>query len=271
MATDAQKRPFTPPDRGTISAREFVTAQKADIKLLAFVTSTVLSHDYAQHVARRALEGAELDKDATPQSLARVTPGPNTLALREKRQALLEMLLARAIDNYLRYVVDIIREVLVKQPNLLRSKEQTVPIGEILDHSTKDELIHFLIESKVNSLSYDGFDRIHDWCEARGIPLTTSTETDYRKIVEFISTRNLIAHSRCRVDEKYLRTVASSRRAIGDLRDISVDDYFDCMGALSESVSLTDAASTAKFGLDVVQIQPSDDRNESPGSPQPNY
>jgi hypothetical protein len=258
-------RPFTPPQQGTKSAREYVTAQRADLHLLAFVTSIAMSQDYVQHVARRALEGAELDRASTPESLARSAPGRHTQALRDKRQALLEMLLARTVDNYLRYVVDIIREVLAKHPNLLRSREQAVSVEEILDHSRREDLIHFLIESKVNSLSYSGFERIRDWCEARGIPLITASEADYRKMVEFISTRNLIAHSRCRVDEKYLRTVGSSSRAIGDIRDISVDDYFDCVGALAECVSLTDVAAAAKFGLDVLQIPPPD----SPKSAEP--
>ena len=116
------------------------------------------------------------------------------------------------------------------------------------------DLVHFIIESKVNALSYEGFERMREWCAARGIPLAAAGDADYAKIVEFIATRNLIAHSRCRVDEKYLRTVRSTTRAIGDVRNISVDDYFECVHVLSQSVSLTDACAATKFALDIVAI-----------------
>jgi hypothetical protein len=246
--------PLARPERGTISALKFVTAQQADVELLGFVVDTVLRADYVAQVARRALDGADLDKDLTPRALARSSPGPTTRTLRDKRQALLEMLLARSVDNYLRYVVDMIREVLRKQPNLLRSKQHTLTLEEILDHGSIDDLVHFIIEAKVNSLSYEGFERIRAWCTERGIPLTVAGDADYARVVEFISTRNLIAHSRCRIDERYVRTVGSSAGSVGDLRKISADDYFDCVRVLSSSVSLTDAAATTKFGLDVVEI-----------------
>jgi hypothetical protein len=246
--------PMPRPECGTLAEREFITARDADIDLLMFVTQTVLKHDYVKHVASRALDGAELDAELTPESLSRTAPGRNTVALREKSQALLEMLLARSVDNYLRYVVDVVRQVLKKQPNLLRSKQQTLTLEEVLGHGSIEDLVHFIIESKVNSLSYEGFERMRDWCATRGIPLVAAADADFDKIVEFIATRNLIAHSRCRVDEKYLRTAGSNGQCLGDVRKIAVFDYFECVRVLSESVLATDAAAAAKFALDTGEI-----------------
>jgi hypothetical protein len=254
MPNERPEEPLPCPKCGTEAARDFITARDADVGLLMFVTHAVLTGDYVVHVAQRALDGAELDGEVTPESLASAAPGRNTLALRQKSQALLEMLLLRSVDNYLKYVVDMVRSVLKKQPNLLRSKQQTLSLEQILNHSSIEELLHFIIESRVNSLSYEGFERMRDWCATRGIPLITEGEADYAKIVEFIATRNLIAHSRCRVDEKYIRTVVSSERSVGGVREISVDDYFECVRVLSRSVAQADAGVAAKFDLDTVTV-----------------
>jgi hypothetical protein len=146
--TPPAEEPDSPPrhrKRGTEAARDFATARHANTGFLDFVIQTALSHDYVVHVAKRALDGVELDRNLTPESLGTTSPGSYLIGLTQRRQEMVEMLLSRSVDNYLRYVVDVVRAILKTQPNILRSKQHTLTLDEILSHRSIEELIHVII------------------------------------------------------------------------------------------------------------------------------
>jgi hypothetical protein len=240
--------PFKPPRTATASGTSFFLGMQQDLAFLHFVTDTVLVGDFVAHIARVALDGGERDKSLTPVELAKSKPGNRTKELRRQSQRMLEMLLARAVDNFEKYIVDLLREVLRQQPSMLKSKQHSLTLEDILSHGSIDELVHSIIESKVNGLSYEGFASIQEWCAARGITLSVP-EGATPLLVEYLATRNVIVHNRCHIDEKYLRTVSGSARKIGDLRDIDVDDFIKCTELLLESVKLTDKSVSTKFRL----------------------
>jgi hypothetical protein len=84
-------------------------------------------------------------------------PGTNINALREMRQELLELFFENAVNNFETYIVPILREVLRKRPEILRTREQQVNVEYVLKFHSIQELTNDLIEGKVNSLSYEGF------------------------------------------------------------------------------------------------------------------
>jgi integrase len=54
----------------------------------------------------------------------------------------MEMLLCRATDNFLAYISDLLSEILVARPEILRSwANDSVRLGEILDFPTRAELL----------------------------------------------------------------------------------------------------------------------------------
>jgi hypothetical protein len=236
------------PERVTSPADEYFQTSSRNLGLLSFVIDTVLTGDFAAHIARQALDGKKIDEEIDPTILARKEPGPRTRQLRKYRQELLQAFLARFVDNFEVYLVDILREVLQQKPEILSSRHQTVTLEHLLQFQTIDDLIQDIIENKVNSLSYKGFSDLHQWYEEKGIPLVVKREHE-QAIIEMIATRNIIVHNRGRVDERYLRTVPTSTCKIGELRELEVDDLFNGLSILNNIVSATDQEIAQKFNL----------------------
>jgi hypothetical protein len=110
-----------------------------------------------------------------------------------------------------------------------------------------------VIERKVNSLSYEGFSALQKWCEEKGIQIKVPTAR-VLAVVEVIATRNIIAHNRGLVDERYIRAVRTSSFKIGNSRILDADDLFRAHALLNEVVFETDKAARNKFGLQAVEI-----------------
>jgi hypothetical protein len=249
----------------TSAARSYRDAVEADLRFFHFLIDTVLAGDYVAFTARRALNGVELDRELTPSKLASTEPGPRTLFLRRNSQALLEMFLGRLVDAFQKYLVDIIRDILRRKPEILRTRKESLTVEELLRFTTVEELVQVIIERKVSSLAYEGFGRVRDWCTEKGIPLDVSAE-DLPAVVEFIACRNIIAHNRGVVDERYLEAVPSSALAIGATRTLSADDIFRAATLLGKIVEASDVAAIGKFGL---PTQPAS-KNHRSDAPPPN-
>ena len=219
---------------------------------MAFVVDLAMRADCVSHIAKKALEESDTD-DApdvdTPRKLADTRPGPTITSLRRMRQELLELFFESAINNFETYVVSILREVLRKRPEILRTREQSVTIEYVLQFQSIQELTSELIEGKVNSLSYDGFDELYKWCSREKIPLAVSKDIS-KTIVELIATRNAIVHNRGEIDDKYLRIVKDSRFRKGEKRQITIDELHEALTILDRIVIATDQGAVAKYGLE---------------------
>lgn len=236
------------PERGSTALLDYYWAVEADFRLFNLVIDSITSGDYVTRLAKDALDGRDDYRDLTPGELAETDPGPRTQALRESQQELLEMFLSRIVDNFQVYVVDLIRAVLHERPEILKSRQEQVSVEYALGFDSVDDLVHDLIETKVNNLTYKGFDDLQDWCSSRGIPLLVpDAQTD--RIVSLVALRNLIVHNRCKVDTKYLKTVPDTDLEIGDVVRIAVDDFFQDLNLLNTIVNTTDVATCGKFGL----------------------
>ena len=169
------------------------------------------------------------------------------------RQELLQLFFATAIDNFETYIVSIIREILKKKPQILRTREQNLTVEYVLQFESIQELTNEIIEGKVNSLSYEGFSALQEWCTKKQLPL--AVPTDIRETIEeLIATRNTIVHNRGRIDDKYLRTVRNSKFRKGDKRKIETDDYFGAEQMLHSIVRTTDEAAVAKYTLETFPL-----------------
>ena len=241
------------PVRGTTAAEAYFRANRADLGLFYFILDTVLASDWVAHVARQALDGNENIKDHDPTQLAQDNPGPRTKFLRRNRQSLQEMFMSRFVDNFQKYVVDLIRAVLRVRPEILSTSQQSLTLEHLLQYTRIEDLVHDIIERKVNALSYEGFADLQKWCLDRGIPIQVRG-VDLDIVVELVATRNIIAHNRGIVDERYIRTVPSPTFQVNASRMFEVDDVWEALALFDRVVSETDALSIQKFGLDSVDI-----------------
>jgi hypothetical protein len=242
-----------PPIEGTAGACAYVNASNADFRLFAFITNTVVHGDYGTYVARVALDGGERTI-ANPGELADREPGQRTKFLRSNRQAFLEMFLSRMVDNFQNYLVDLIREILHSKPTMLSTRQQSLTLEEVLTYDRIEDLVRDVIERKVNSLSYEGFSDLQKWCTDRGIPISVPA-TRLAEVIELIATRNIIAHNRGIVDERYIRSVRHPSFPLGARRDLSVDYFYEAKNLLDKIVYNTDKSAQKKFALPKVQIK----------------
>jgi len=232
----------------TCAARAYYTAVSSDVRLFHFLINSVLAGDYVVFTAQRALDGAALAPEMTPENLTQTKPGANTKFLRMHRQAFLQMFVGRFVDTFQKYLVDVIREVLRRKPEILRSRKEVLTVEKLLRFKTIDELVQTIVERKVTGLSYEGFERLREWCVEKGIPLVV-TPDDLPIVIELIACRNIIAHNRGIVDERYLEAVHKTECTIGGARNLSVDDIESAIRVLSKVVENLDVAATVKFGL----------------------
>jgi len=243
------------PAEGTAAAAGFAKAMIADLRFFMFIIENTAHTDYVSYVARHALEGKDWDRefDAAVR-LAEVDPGVRTKFLRANQQALLEMFLSRLVDAFQKYLVDVIREILHSKPALLSTRQQSLTLEELLKYENIEALVHDVIERKVNAMSYEGFTELDKWCAERGIEIKISNARRAR-IIELIATRNIIAHNRGRVDERYARIVRGSKFQIGTSRVLDVDYFFDASSVLSDIVFKTDKVARGKFDLKAVPLR----------------
>jgi hypothetical protein len=131
-------RPNWPPT-GTAEARALYSGVAKMLSLVNLLWDLAMKHDYFIHVAE--LPDQRLDElyGTTPQKLATTNPGPTLRHIKANLQVLLQMILARLMDELSTYLVELIRAVLRARPELLRSNEQ-VRVDHVLRFGSMEEL-----------------------------------------------------------------------------------------------------------------------------------
>lgn len=245
-----------PPVRGTAALLEFFWAADCDLHLFTLVTDTMMRADYVAYIAQRALDGFDGGEDGhlQPIDLANRQPGPHVTALKQAGQELLTMFLTRAVDNFQIYLTQIIRAVLIKCPAILSARKQELSLGHILGFDSIASLVMDIVESKINSLSFEGFGTIEEWCKDRGIPLLVP-EGERGRVIEIIALRNLIIHNRAVVDSKYLKAAQKTDQTVGSRRLLTGSEFFAALDLLRRIVLISDSAISGKFELPLVAIQ----------------
>ncbi len=234
----------------TRSARDYFSAGEKGLALFHFLVTRVVHADHVAYIAKRALAGEEWSVNEA--ELLKNDPGKNVGALRQMRQEFLELFFENAVNNFDTYIVSILREVLRKRPEILRTREQNVSVEYVLQFHSIQELTNDLVEGKVNSLSFEGFKALQAWCSKRDIPLAVPEDMS-DTIVELIATRNCIVHNRGLIDDKYLRTVRNPKFRKDQKRNIEISDFEEAVQMLNRVVLATDKGVASKFGLECLE------------------
>jgi hypothetical protein len=166
-----------------------------------------------------------------------------------------ELFLCRMADNYMIYLRDIISEIYMKVPNMLRSSEQ-VTYDFVLQHSNMADLISSMAERKVNELSYKGLKEFEKYCERNGLQLFSSEE--FRSNISLIlEIRNIITHNRGVISGVFKRRIPNHPLNIGDNISYASEQFHDDSETMVSSVFDIDARVVGKFGLDLVPLRSS--------------
>ena len=133
--------PPGPPDSGTRACHAYFKDAGQSFSLLSFLIDAVLRTDYMRHVAKKALEPDESPRAESPAVLAETDPGPAVRHLRRQSQLLLELFLSRLIDGFQCYLVELLREVLSAQPQILKSSQPSLSLEYAFQFASMDDLI----------------------------------------------------------------------------------------------------------------------------------
>lgn len=162
-----------------------------------------------------------------------------------------QMSYARIIDNVLTYFKDILGEIIIKQPNILKSNE-TETYEFILNYDSIEEIRIALSEKKIESLFYKGIKDIEDFFKSRlNVDLFTSDE-DRKEFNQAIKNRNIIVHNRGRINSEYLREFPDSNFKIGETLLFSYEAISNIHLIINNFVAHLDMNLANKYNLDVV-------------------
>ncbi len=163
-----------------------------------------------------------------------------------------QMCYARTIDNVLTYFKEILGEIIIKKPDILKSKE-TERLDFILNYDSINELRIALSEKKIEQLFYAGIDKIESYFKDRlGVELFKSEETK-TEFNQAIKNRNLIVHNRGIMSKGYLKEFPHCTLNEGDIIKFGYVDISRVNLILINFVAYLDNELATKFKLDLFE------------------
>ncbi|CAM5486139.1 hypothetical protein [Streptomyces atroolivaceus] len=197
---------LTFPDYVTESSSEFHKQHVSD--MLLFSASELLANHHEKFFLspRGEFNQSGFDPEALRRHLSK------TMAYREQinetRATRAEVAIVRTVENFLCYITDVLTEAMIACPQLLKSQEQ-VTMADVLEHSSIEEFVHWAAEQHVARLSFKGLSEIAEYIAKRlGLPVHTNRD-DWETVKRAVAIRNLIVHRRSRIDERFIRSMAS--------------------------------------------------------------
>ncbi|ASR36652.1 hypothetical protein BAY61_18430 [Prauserella marina] len=161
----------------------------------------------------------------------------------------IEALLCRYVDNFLCYVCDLIALILREQPSALVESDATISLRDVFAHDDLPSLQVWLIEKKINELSFQGFIRIAEYCAKRfDLELIPSLST--RKDISIcIASRNLIVHRRGIIDDRFMKAAEVDLGKVGQRLSIDGIVWDRMLPSLLLAVHDIDDRAARKFKL----------------------
>ena len=107
------------------------------------------------------------------------------------------------VEAFLWYISASIQSAMKKRPELVKSGE-SVKIEDIFEIRSKRDIVNYLIDRKINSLSYGGMSKIEKFIsDSMGIALFPTNE-DRELMQIFVEVRNIHVHNRSVVNKVFL-------------------------------------------------------------------
>lgn len=162
-----------------------------------------------------------------------------------------QMAYSRSIDNFITYFKDILAEVVLKKPQVLKSKDQE-KLDFILNHDNFEDLLKAISEKKIEELFYKGILDIEKFfLERLGINIFKDKETR-TTINRLIKQRNLIVHNRGKISKEFANEFKDEKYEVGLYLVFNYDDISKLNLFLSNFLVDIDTEISNKFKLDLL-------------------
>lgn len=211
VSTDRKRPPLFAPNAKelcTSTLRRFLRRQYAVFDFFFFGVDLASRADSVLHTATKALAGTGSEKHARQLEELEQDPNPAQKKLNSFAVLQQENIVIRLVDNFLSFLSELIQEAFLRRPEMLRSEEK-IRLDDVLRFSRYSDLTAFLVERKMNELSYGGIGEVEKFIQQRtGLDLFVSEE-ERTLLILGVELRNIYTHSRGVVSNTTLRRVAN--------------------------------------------------------------
>lgn len=167
-------------------------------------------------------------------------------------QHLSAMMYVRAIDNFTTYFKEILGEIVLSRPEILKSKE-TERLDFILSFDSQESLIKGIAEKKIEELFYKGiFDIEKYFLERLGIQIFKN-DSDTDSINLLIKQRNLVVHNRGRISKEFVREFPNNSFEVGHTLKFEYEYISKINIFLNNYLIDLDIELEKKFGLELLE------------------
>lgn len=165
------------------------------------------------------------------------------------------MIYVNTVDSFITYFKDILSEVVLAKPQVLKSQDSE-KLDFILEHESMDDLINAIANKKIEELFYKGIEDIEKFFKSRlGIDIF-KTDKEREVINLFIKQRNLTVHNRRKISKEFAKQFPKLKYEIGqylnfEFRYVSTMNLhlFNFIGTIDEEIS-------QKFKLKKISYNP---------------
>lgn len=137
------------------------------------------------------------------------------------------------------YLSDVLEEVMLFRPELLRSKKQ-LTYEKILEIGNFEKLVEYLVKREINELSYKSIRDQTDFYRERFGLVIEESGVSVEQLIELRASRNLFVHGNGIVNHIYLDQVVDSRYVAGDVLIMDIDYFkssFDKIKMLADYIA----------------------------------
>lgn len=226
-------------------ASEFLTAI-----LFIYKTQTIEDNVESKKFALTQLKSAFDPKDVMGKILneafSKLDESIFNMEVYERHLA--QMILCRMVDNFLSYLKDILTEVVVIRPEILKSKDASEKLDFILSHDSLEDLVNSIVERKIEELSYKSLEDIVHFFESR-LGIKPFFEGDVYPIMVKIKERNILVHNRGIINQRFAKDLNLKKELIGKQISFDLQNVLLAHIAFYNEVVFIDSKISSKFAI----------------------
>jgi hypothetical protein len=217
-----------------------------------FVLTLSTNADKIRFTAAKALDSGGDKESVANFEKVQQNPDPTFRKLKSFGGYQSELMIIRLVDNFMSFLSETLQACMSKKPELLRSKEQ-IKTEDVLRFTNRRDLVDFLINRKLNELSYGGLRGIEEFLDQRLNVALVNKDDEYALLGIAIELRNIYTHNRGVVNELFLSRIASHEHGYnftqGKRFHADFGEIVDLANNLFEIALRLDGKAMAKFGL----------------------
>lgn len=145
----------------------------------------------------------------------------NVIPGKEEKSDFQQVILRQDLVNYLAYLEAVMQDLqrcIYKNNPTLLPEEKEIKLKDIVNKSTMDEMLNYLIEKQLEKSGYDKITNQIERLNNKPFLLKISIKkNEINELNTFIAIRNLILHNGSRITNEYLELDKKSKYKIGDV------------------------------------------------------